>query len=210
MLSLSRTTWSRKSVSMVVDTAKLKNRKSTLHSTRGRDAAKELTLKGEQTLQRNSRSFFWETKSIVNRNSKLAGPSRSASRWTSWHRRITPTVYTKRNLRDIKDSGISHWTNRAKMRRCDFDQTFELQSQSRTVSIENQAKNVQNPLLTNNIGDGTLLPQAIPGGTGTRPKAGGAHEFNSFLKKVCCSRFRLRLIDSTPHTSLFLLHIARV
>ena len=58
------------------------------------------------------------------------------------------------------------------MRRCDFDQTFELQSRSRTVSIENQAKNVQNPFLPNNIGDGTLLPQAIPGGTGTRPKAG--------------------------------------
>ena len=32
----------------------------------------------------------------------------------------------------------------------------------------------------NNIKDGTLLPQVVPGGTGTRPKAGGAHEFNSF------------------------------
>ena len=51
---------------------------------------------------------FSETKYIVNRNSKLAGPSRSASRWTSWHRRITPTVYPRRNFRDIKDSGISH------------------------------------------------------------------------------------------------------
>ena len=68
------------------------------------------------------------------------------------------------------------------MRRCDFDQTFELQSQSRTVSIENQAKNVQNPFLPNNIGDGTLLPQAIPGGTGTRPKAGGAREFNGTMR----------------------------
>ena len=72
---------------------------------------------------------------------------------------------------DTKDSGVSHWTNRARMHRCDFDQTSELQSQSTTVSIENQAKNVQN---------GTLLPQVIPGGTGTRPKACGAHEFNSF------------------------------
>ena len=27
-----------------------------------------------------------------------------------------------------------------------------------------------------NIGDGTLPPQSIPGGTGTRPKASGAHE----------------------------------
>ena len=97
------------------------------------------------------------------------------------------------------------------MRRCDFDQTFELQSQSKTVSIVNQAKNVQNPFIPNNIGDGTLLPPAIPGGTGTRPKAGGAHEFNFFFD-VCCSRFRLQLraiscdrrggVDSTPHTSV--------
>ena len=36
-------------------------------------------------------------------------------------------------------------------------------------------KKSHNPFLLNNIGDGTL-PQAIPGGTGTRPKAGGAHE----------------------------------
>ena len=117
----------------------------------------------------------------MNRNSKLAGPNRSASRWTSWHRRITPTVYPQRNVRDISDSGMSHWTNRARMRRCDFDQTFELQLQSRTVSIENQARKSHNPFLTNNIGDGTLLPQAILGGTGTRPKAGGAHEFDSFF-----------------------------
>ena len=67
------------------------------------------------------------------------------------------------------------------MHRCDFDQTSELQSQSRVVSTENQEKNVQNLFLFHNIKDGTLLPQVIPGRTGTRPKAGGAHEFNSFL-----------------------------
>ena len=66
------------------------------------------------------------------------------------------------------------------MHRCDFDQTSELQSQSRTVSTENQEKNVQNLFLFSNIQDGTLLPQVILGGTGTRPKAAGAHEFNSF------------------------------
>ena len=68
------------------------------------------------------------------------------------------------------------------MHRCDFDQTSELQSQSKTVAIENQAENVQKPCVLNNIKDGTLLPQVIPGGTGTRPKVGGAHGFNSFLK----------------------------
>ena len=55
--------------------------------------------------------------------------------------------------------------------RCDFDQTSEPQSQSRTVSTENEEKNVQNLFLFNNIKDGTLLPQVIPGGTGTRPKS---------------------------------------
>ena len=92
---------------MVLGTAKLKHRKSTIsHTTRGRDAAKELTAK--KNITKEFTIVFQETKSIVNRNSKLLGPSGSASRWTSWHRRITPTVYPKRNLRDIKDSGISH------------------------------------------------------------------------------------------------------
>ena len=51
---------------------------------------------------------------------------------------------------------------------------------SKTVSTENQVKNVRNPFFFNNVKDGTLLPQVILGGTGTRPKAGGAHEFNLF------------------------------
>ena len=57
---------------------------------------------------------------------------------------------------------------------------------------------MQNLFLVNNIKDGTLLPQVITGGTGTRPKAGGAHEFNSFSfsKMVCCSSFRLQLMRS--------------
>ena len=37
-------------------------------------------------------------------------------------------------------------------------------------------KKLHNPFLLINIADDTLLPQAIPGGTVTRPKAGGAHE----------------------------------
>ena len=98
------------------------------------------------------------------------------------------------NSKDVKNSGISHWRNRARMHRCDFDQTSELQSQSRTVSTENPEKNVQNLFLFNNVKDGTLLPQVIPGGIGTRPKAGEAHEFNSFFQIVCCSWFRLQLM----------------
>ena len=40
------------------------------------------------------------------------------------------------------------------------------------------------PFLFQQNKDGTLLPQVIPGGTGSRPIAGGAHEFNSFFKCV--------------------------
>ena len=74
-------------------------------------------------------------------------------------------------------------------------------------------KKLQNQYLHNNTGDGTLL-QATPGGTGTRPKAGGAHEIlqevNSFF---CYSWFRLQLMaihcnrreveTGTTHTSFF-------
>ena len=62
---------------MVLDTAKLKNRKSTIFpSTRGRDAEKELTIK--KNITKEFMIVFKETKSIVIRNSKLAGPDRSA------------------------------------------------------------------------------------------------------------------------------------
>ena len=60
------------------------------------------------------------------------------------------------------------------MHRCDFDQTFELQSLSKTVLIVNKVKKLQNQYVHNNTGDDTH-PQAIPGGT--RPIAGGAHDF---------------------------------
>ena len=76
-----------------------------------------------------------------------------------------------------------HWyltmTNRARMHRCDFDQTSAPQSQSWTASTENQEKNVQNLLLFNSIKGGTLLPQVLHGGIGTHPIAGGTHENNS-------------------------------
>ena len=63
----------------------------------------------------------------------------------------------------------------------------------------NQVKKLQNQYLHNSTGDGTL-PQAIPGGTGTRPKAaGGAHdkkesEVAQILSLFCYSWFRLQLM----------------
>ena len=62
----------------------------------------------------------------------------------------------------------------------------------------NQVKKLQNQYLHNSTGDGTL-PRAIPGGTGTRPKAGGAHD--KILKRVKWPRsfsfFLLQLVSFT-------------
>ena len=91
----------------VLGTVKLKHRNSTISpSTRGRDVAKELTARKNTT--KEFTIVFFETQYIVIRNSKLAGPSRSASKWSSWHRKTTPTVYLMRNSRDIKNIGVSH------------------------------------------------------------------------------------------------------
>ena len=80
---------------MVLGTAKLRHIKSTMWpTTRGRDVSKEITK--EFTI------VFYETQYIVIRNSKLAGPSRSASKWISWHRKTIPTVYPEINSTDIK------------------------------------------------------------------------------------------------------------
>ena len=77
MHPLSRTTWWRKGVAMVLDTVKLKNRKSTIWpGMRGRDAAKELTLKVKIT--KVFMIVFSETKSVVTHTSHSAGPSKSA------------------------------------------------------------------------------------------------------------------------------------
>ena len=40
---------------------------------------------------------------------------------------------------------------------------------------------MQNLFLFKGIKGGTLLPQVLDGGNGTRPKAGGAHKNNSFF-----------------------------
>ena len=159
----------------MLGTAKLRHRKSISQPTmRGGDVSKRILM--EFTIASN------EIQHIVIRNSKLAGQSRSASKWISWHRRITPTVYPEMNSRDIKNSGFPQSTNRERMHRCDFDQTSEPQSQSRTVSTENQEKNVQNLFFFNNIKDGTLIPQVIQ-------KLVELMSSIHFL--ICCSSFSL-------------------
>ena len=49
-----------------------------------------------------------EIQYIVIRNSKLAGPRRSASQRINWHRKTTPTVYPLRSMREKGKTGRSH------------------------------------------------------------------------------------------------------
>ena len=92
---------------MVLGTVKLKHKNGTFSpSTRRRDVAKELTAR--KNITKEFTIVLCETKFFVIPNSKLAGQSRSASKWIIWHRRITPTVYPEMNSRDFKNSGISH------------------------------------------------------------------------------------------------------
>ena len=61
--------------------------------------------------------------------------------------------------------------------RSDFRAAVTIMNRLHPESEEERAESYL--FLFNNIEDGTLLPQVIHGGIGTRPKAGGAHEFNS-------------------------------
>ena len=85
----------------MLGTAKLRHRKSiSLPTMRGGDVSKRIVM--EFTIASN------EIQCIVIRNSKLAGPRRSASRWISWHRKTTPIAHRLRSTRDIGKNGISH------------------------------------------------------------------------------------------------------
>ena len=100
MLSQSRTMSSEWCDLVVLGTAKLRGRKSmSWPTTRGRDVSNRILM--EFTIASN------EIQKIVNRNSQLAGPRRSASRWTNWHRKPTPVAHPLRSTRDIRTTGIS-------------------------------------------------------------------------------------------------------
>ena len=49
-----------------------------------------------------------EIQKIVIRNSKLAGPRRSASRWINWHRKTIPIAHPLRSTRDVRKTAFSH------------------------------------------------------------------------------------------------------
>ena len=91
---------------MVLDTEKLKNRKSTKKpGMRGRDAARKLTLK-VNILQVFTIDFS-EIQGIVNHNSQSDGQNRSAKRWTNLQKKNVRIISPQRNLKDTKDNGIS-------------------------------------------------------------------------------------------------------
>ena len=67
-------------------------------------------MRGGNVSKRNLKEFTIvsnEIQYIVTRNSKLAGPRRSASQWINWHRKTIPTSHPLRNMRDIK-TWVSH------------------------------------------------------------------------------------------------------
>ena len=85
----------------VLGTAKPKHRKS---------ISLPAMLEGDVS-KRNLKEFTIasnEIQHIVLRNSKVAGPRRSASRWIGWHRQTNPIAHCLRSTRDIRKTGISH------------------------------------------------------------------------------------------------------
>ena len=72
-------------------------------STRGKDGAKELTLK--KNITREFTIVFKETQAY--RDSQLI-IGWTEQKCIEMDRKITRTVYPKRNSRDTKDNGISH------------------------------------------------------------------------------------------------------
>ena len=192
MLSQSRTTSSKRSDLVVLGTAKLRHRNSiSWPTTRGGDVSERILM--EFTIASN------EIQYIVIRNSKLTGPRRSASQWINWHKKTTPITHPLRSTRDIRKTGISHWTNQAEMHRWNSDQTCEKQSHLWTVSTANLEKSDLNQFLLINTKGGIrlLLPPAAHCGSGM--KTGGAHFFwwqdRLQLTAICCNR---RGVNRTP------------
>ena len=94
-LSPFRITSLRRGDPTVLGTAELRHRNSiSWLTTRGGDVSKRILM--EFTIA------FNEIQYIVIRNTKLAGPRRSASRWINWHRKITPTAHLLRSMRDFR------------------------------------------------------------------------------------------------------------
>ena len=175
---------------MVLNTAKPKNRKSTTEpGMRGRDAAKELTLKVNIT-KVFTIVFSETTESIVNHNSQSDGQNNTAKRWTNLQKKIIHVNSFQKNIEDNKDNGISPWTKLAKIGRWDFDPIFELLSLWKIVYTASQANKLKSLFLQNNTVCGIPL-QAHRGGTSLN---GIGSELIRILKVIF---FLLQLVSFT-------------
>ena len=161
---------------MVLGMVKLQHRRSTSKPImRGRDVSKRVVKEFAISFRK-----IWD---IVMRNSKLIGLRRSASRWTSWHKKILPIAHQLRSLRDTRKPGQSLWTHLAEMHRWNSDQTSAKQQQRCTVSTVDLEKSDLHRFLSTSIRNGIrrLLHPAHHGGSGMT--TGGALKFikvNSF------------------------------
>ena len=145
---------------------------------RGRDAARELALK--KSITKLFTIFHSKTKSIVNRTLKKIG-------WTEQKCIEMDELAQQDHTYGLSKEEFKRYQGQwyltlnksgknAPMRlRSDFRAAVTIMNRPPRGSGEEVAEPM--PLL-NNIKDGTFLPQAIPGGTGTRPEAGGAHEWS--------------------------------
>ena len=150
------------------------------------------------TLQRYSRSVSqrpslswietqnWLDRAKVHRDGRVGTP-----------RSHVPSLW--RGIQKIPRTVVSH-IEKVGQKRADATSTrFSSCSLTQKPSPSRTVKKLQNQYLHSNTGDG-ILPQAILGRTGTRPKAGGAHDEN--LKRMkcvqilffCYSWFRLQLM----------------
>ena len=175
---------------MVLDTAKPKNRKSTiLPGMHGRDAARKLTLKVDIlqvfTNEFSEIHFFRESQLAIGwTEQKCKDMDELAKENHTYH--LSPEEFKKtpRTIVPHLEQVRQKWVHATSTR-------FSSCALSKTVSTASQASKSQNPLLHNNTGDG-ILPQALHGGTSLNG-IGGAHK--KFLSDLFCySWFRLQSV----------------
>ena len=130
-------------------------------STRGRDVAKELTVK--KNIIKEFTIVFKETQ--VYRDSQLK------IGWTE-EKCIAMDI--------LAQEDHSYRLSKDEFKRYQGQWYFTLKKSGKNAPMRLRS-DLRAAVTIKNKG-GTLLPQAIPRGTGTRPKAGGAHEFSSFFK----------------------------
>ena len=124
MQSLSRTTWSRKVLPMVLDTARPKYKENTTWiGMRGRNAVRK-SIPKVNILQVFTIDFS-EIQFIVNHKSQSDGQNKSAKSGMNLHKKTIHVISLQRKGQNTKDNGILLETKQAKMCLWNFDLIFE-------------------------------------------------------------------------------------